>query len=87
MVELQGQEVVPAGDNNVNLVGPCNEHVMLSIVGLTKDDVGQGVAVLILRHGIGVSGLGGLDDFLTGLIAILVGKNDVEDVVLTYGTS
>ena len=82
VVEVEAQEVVGAGDDDGCLVGPCNEHVMLAIGGNAVNDVGDGVAVLVLGHGVGVRGLTGHNQLIIGLIAALVGQHDVNGVGL-----
>ena len=84
VVQVQIQEVIPAGDDNAGLVGPCHEHVMLAVGGLGKHDVGQGVAVLVLGYLVSVGVVTGGDDLLVHLVAVLIGDHEIDDEGLCY---
>ena len=84
VVQREVEEVIPAGDDNASLVGPSHEHVVVAVGGLSKDDIGERVAVLVLRHLIGIAVLAGGDDLLVNLVALLVGEYKVEDVGLGH---
>ena len=84
VLQVERQEVVPAGDDHVGLVGPCYEHVMLAIGRFGIHDVSERVAVQVLRHLIGVSRLAGNGHLLVHLVAILIGEHEIEGIGLGH---
>ena len=88
MVENQVQEVVQAGDNHVVEVTPSHERGIVAVVrgsGIALDDVGDRLALVLLSHLIGVSGLIGYGgQVLLSLSTVLVIVDDVDLIGLGH---